>query len=167
MRSILVDLPSSSPAMCIGYEFLPKDLNKYNTIFLGTVIEPGKEKHKGIKVTKQRKRARRSPSNITKSHKGIISVDKIWKGTPVKEVTFVSIPIYASLLIRGEQLLFYTSLLKGDIMNISMCSPFKKAKDHEVEIMFLDWKFAGHSQKKIINQLTKILLEHEEERFRL
>jgi hypothetical protein len=153
--SILVDLPSSSPAICV--DPFPNDLNKYNAIFLGTIVETNEEELKDSKV----------PSTITKRLRGNISVDKMWKGTPVKMVSFVSKPIFASLLIRREQFLFYTSLLKGDIMKISMCSPIRRAKDHEVEMMFLDWKFSKLSQKKIVDRLTKILLEHEDKRFRL
>lgn len=164
----LIGLPSITLACsCGSWNSLPfRGLEEYNIIFLGTVIESGEEEYEEPEVSERRKRDPEIPPMKKKRNKGIISVEKIWKGSPVKKVTYFSMPPCGWSLEQGEKYLIYASQKNGSI-SLPVCSPLSRVRYAEWEMMILDWTFAGLSKEEIIDRLAKILLEHKEERSRL
>ena len=166
---LLIGLPSLTLACsCIGNSLLVRGLEKYSTVFLGTV-ETAEEYYGLSEVMEWFKKTLRNgevEDLKTRRQGGTLSVEKMWKGTRFNKLTYISSEICGTRLTKGKRYLIYTSSYFGRF-GISMCSPIKRAKNHEVEMMFLDWTFEGLSQEEIIDRLAEILLNHKEAQFRI
>lgn len=141
-----VGLPSITLACsCGSLNGLPfRGLEEYNIIFLGTVIESGEEEYEEPEVTERRKWDPENPPMKKKRNKGIISVEKIWKGPTVKKVTYFSMPPCGWSLDQGEKYLIYASQKNGSI-SLPVCSPLHRVRYAEWGMMILRGTFKGRN----------------------